>query len=154
VTADVRTLVFRALDNAIKNGYQAYLELSDSELAYDLKAYDAELENQPVVEIQKSVIEWRRRHDVTNRFESVSVVRADKNGKAIPHGDYVAIRGITEKTHLWLTVFAPEELRSVIDQGNRVLREMEAEHVTPADIRSGGSSLTSSGAYGVVDPPD
>lgn len=54
--------VFRALDHALENGYENFLQLPATEVANDLLDYDADLENEDPAKLAPLVSAWRQAH--------------------------------------------------------------------------------------------
>ena len=57
-SADITTIVWRALDHALHNGYFQFLETPVGEIAEDLIEYDADLEDCDPVNLIPAVREW------------------------------------------------------------------------------------------------
>lgn len=55
----MKDIVFRALNNAMKNGYHDLLKASPEDIAHDLRDCDVECENLPLPEIINHVVAWQ-----------------------------------------------------------------------------------------------
>lgn len=55
----MKNLVFRALNNAMNNGYHDFLQASPEDVAHDLRDCDAECEHMSLNEVIAHVIAWK-----------------------------------------------------------------------------------------------
>ena len=59
----MRNLVWAALDNAFNNGYTFVLNSNPVDIAYDLIAYDADLEDSNPEELAPYIRQWQDHYD-------------------------------------------------------------------------------------------